>query len=859
MFFQNEWTKQIFSGFLAGTILICSSLGVAQDLGIVFTLGGTKGPEIQPSWWAARGVLDPEKDPANPSLVNVGQLKWITRQLHEELSTLLPAEANFFALNTVMPDAPKAFERLMPFDQNYANWQSGNQSAASLGQVKNCAVKFYDFLHSVSPAWLSDQLTRTGHPNDGRKYPWTVTDTDDQNKAAANIGQLKAVFALRLRESLDDDLLPDIFEHSLIKFVPAFAGKTLNDITWQPGDAAVSLKGTDANGQPNTTLTSTLVPNLNGSKNGVISASSLLAEHQPVGSVGGSFSVGGDGSANYSVPINIPKGTSGVEPQLALSYSSGAGNGALGVGFDISGFQRITRGATDRLKDGYTDPVDFDENDRFFLDGQLLIATHNASGAAATAADYGKAGTVYQTENNSFARIISHGQTGSGPSYWTVQTKAGLTIELGNCSTSCVSKGVLAGKGALVWNVNKVSDNVGNFYRVTYQLDNASSGPLDYRLAQVHYTGNANTAPYNEIHFQWEDRPDVATSYIQGVKVFNQKRLARIEIKSQGSTLYYYELGYTKNLANNASQLTTLTRCIDANNKMPPTRFNWAKEAALQTIPKKWWSSTKAEDNYPEWNSGESKLNGLYDLNGDGLLDRVAHYNYDGPDKSYGLWVSLNTGSGFAAATKWWSSTRTEDNYPEWISSGSKLNGFIDLNGDSLLDRVCHRKYGANGANGELGLWVSLNTGSGFAEATKWWGSTRPDDNFLEWNYGGSQINGFMDFNGDGLLDRMAHYNYDGPDKSYGLWVSLNTGSGFSAATKWWSSARAEDNYPEWISSGSKLNGFIDLNGDSLLDRVCHRKYGANGANGELGLWVSLNTGSSFAEATKWWGSDESR
>ena len=169
------------------------------------------------------------------------------------------------------------------------------------------------------------------------------------------------------------------------------------------------------------------------------SVASLLSQHQPIGSLGGSFSTGGDGSANYSIPIDIPKGTSGMEPSISIGYNSNGGNGALGVGFDLSGFQRITRGGTSRAKEGDkgVDPVDFDENDRFFFDGELLIAVKNEAGTALLASDYGKHGTEYRTENDSFARVYSWGQLGSGPAFWTVETKAGLRIELGNCATSC--------------------------------------------------------------------------------------------------------------------------------------------------------------------------------------------------------------------------------------------------------------------------------------------------------------------------------------------------------------------------------------------------------------------------------------
>ena len=42
------------------------------------------------------------------------------------------------------------------------------------------------------------------------------------------------------------------------------------------------------------------------------------------------------GTANLSYPIEIPAGRQGMQPNLALTYSSGGGNGWLGVGWDIS-------------------------------------------------------------------------------------------------------------------------------------------------------------------------------------------------------------------------------------------------------------------------------------------------------------------------------------------------------------------------------------------------------------------------------------------------------------------------------------------------------------------------------------------
>jgi hypothetical protein len=42
------------------------------------------------------------------------------------------------------------------------------------------------------------------------------------------------------------------------------------------------------------------------------------------------------GTGNFSVPIALPPGRNGLQPQLTLAYSSGSGNGPFGLGWALS-------------------------------------------------------------------------------------------------------------------------------------------------------------------------------------------------------------------------------------------------------------------------------------------------------------------------------------------------------------------------------------------------------------------------------------------------------------------------------------------------------------------------------------------
>ena len=304
----------------------------------------------------------------------------------------------------------------------------------------------------------------------------------------------------------------------------------------------------------------------------------ILGEHQPVGAVKGSLAVGGDGAATYSVPIEVPKGTAGMEPKLALAYSSAGGNGIAGVGWNVTGLQRITRGPSSVAKDGNYDPVDFDDSDRFFLDGERLVCVGGT---------YGLAGSEYRTEIDSFARITLRGTAGQPGQWWTVETKAGLIVTLGATADSRTA----VGQGILSWGVSRVADTVGNYYAVEYATDAVSGQPFDFvnpRVAAVRYTGNssAGLAPYCHVLFDYETRPDTARAYSTYAGTRMTTRLAKIRVLTDSYVNHSYVLSYTTSYQTGRSLLTAVAKRANDNPSLsiPATTFSYDTLAEGQPL-----------------------------------------------------------------------------------------------------------------------------------------------------------------------------------------------------------------------------------------------------------------------------------
>ncbi len=176
-------------------------------------------PQNYPAWWNQRGVIAPDGDhsvSANYEPVAIGQAKWMAKKALEEMNArLAPFGGAGFTVTDLFPEAPPRGEDGSPERAAYDAWVRANYDTLNLGQLKRIAKPFLTRLNRINYVGKPIPNTRA------RGYSWTLTTTDDDNYAPANLGQLKYAFCWDLanftpdpRLDADADGLPDAWETS---------------------------------------------------------------------------------------------------------------------------------------------------------------------------------------------------------------------------------------------------------------------------------------------------------------------------------------------------------------------------------------------------------------------------------------------------------------------------------------------------------------------------------------------------------------------------------------------------------------------------------------------------------------------
>ncbi|WP_158658031.1 RHS repeat-associated core domain-containing protein [Agarilytica rhodophyticola] len=290
-----------------------------------------------------------------------------------------------------------------------------------------------------------------------------------------------------------------------------------------------------------------------------------------VGAIAGNGGVSG-GQASYSMPVSLPPGRAGMQPSVAIQYSSQGGNSALGMGFSLSATSSIGRCGATIIHDGIRRAVTYDaSHDRLCFNGQRLLVENGVA--------YGRDGAVYRTELDSFSRITQHGDINGATTRFTVELKNGRIQFYG---ASADSRVVPAGAPVPQrWLLSREEDRTQNRNFIHYAYQDYGHGEV--LLQRIRYTGRGDTDGDRQVVFDYEERPDVTSSYQAGGLQAQTQRLRSLSTYYQQQTVKTLHFTYKSSVSSQRSLLAKVEECgynrDGARHCLAPTRFSWLDRA----------------------------------------------------------------------------------------------------------------------------------------------------------------------------------------------------------------------------------------------------------------------------------------
>ena len=516
------------------------------------------------------------------------------------------------------------------------------------------------------------------------------------------------------------------------------------------------------------------------------------------------------GTGSYAIPIQLPAGRNGFQPQLSLTYSSGSGNGPFGLGWALS-VPEIRR----RTSRGI--PLYDDHLDGFLLSGfeDLVRVSDDGSGV-----------TRYRSRTDSLTTRIEHHRGQSG-NHWQVMSADGSRSLYGLSSTQGSASPVIADPASpshiCCWKLAQVIDVFGNrieyFYDREANRHDAAHHWDQVYLSEIRYVDHGDPSDPTfllRVRFRYETRPDAMSEYRAGFEVRTTRRCTRIDVTTDQDTeilarSYHLEYldqqeGRTAELPPNQVSLLSHVRLegVDGETResWPPLEFRYARfdpqQRDLRPIV------------VPEMPPGAlgSRDYELIDLTGDGLpdvlqLNGVARY-----------WQNLGDGR--------FDPPRHMPSAPLGFRLGDSGVQLSDANGDGRVDLLV--------ATGAIAGYFPLQFRTFWDER-----SFRRHDAAPTFRLDDPDVR-FVDLDGDGITDairsgsRLEHY-FNDPRRG---WYKTRV-----------QERRSLDEFPNVQFSDPRVR-LADMTGDGLQDIVWihdgNIKYWPNLGHGNWGRCIDMRT-----------------
>jgi hypothetical protein len=331
------------------------------------------------------------------------------------------------------------------------------------------------------------------------------------------------------------------------------------------------------------------------------------------------------GDANVSYPIKIPAGRKGMQPQIALQYSSGGGNGWLGEGWNINipSVSIDTRWGVPTF-----DPIN--ESEIYSLGGEQLMYPKLSTGSDWMPNRHydvaGSLSSVYTTlprarivaatftprKQGSFAKIERLG-TSPNTYYWKVTNTDGSKNWYGGdaigikentiirktqnaLANNPDSPALVNGSEIVHWGLFMSEDVFGN--NVIYQYRNESptqftganenlNGGNIFHIKTIYYSGFKGTKGLYSIVFEEDTdvRNDVSINANLGVKQIEPYLLNKVVVKNNNAVVRSY--GFTYITGKFEKTLLDKVTEFDTNNtEFYSHKFDYYDDVSLQDIKK---------------------------------------------------------------------------------------------------------------------------------------------------------------------------------------------------------------------------------------------------------------------------------
>lgn len=527
------------------------------------------------------------------------------------------------------------------------------------------------------------------------------------------------------------------------------------------------------------------------------------------GSVSSAF-----GAYSNSVGISVP-GYYGMEPSIKLAYSSSAGNGLVGAGWNLGVSSYIERtSSTGRGVPKYN------SSDTFLLDGEELLSNTSLGG-------------THVTQYQNYMRI----KQDTVCNKWYIWDKSGTKSTYTSVSTTS--------KGTYLWALSEVEDTNGHKVYYYYYV-HGNSVYLDY----IKY--GYNNQYY--IEFYEEQRPDDQRTANGETFEYMYLRLKTIRIKVGSNIRSAYTLTYTTSPNTGCSLLTSVKQYgrdavvdtagnITSGTSYPAMTMSYMSGSEDFTIYTP--GSAQEGDNYQDLLKGDSDSdNGGVniipgDYNGDGISDFIAQQKGDWDDnflKTFRVYFGHTNGtftmvqpgnevSGDIYQDKLKADGATDDGGCNIITG--------DFDGDGRTDFMAQQKGTWCETDYDNTFAIYYSNGNGTFQRVKP-GSEVSGDKYQDALRGTGNYLITGDFNGDGLTDFIKQ-QYGPWDNEYvnSFQVYLNNGNGARTATFTVVEPGSQVQYDPYQDSlrgdGSADDGGSniytgDFNGDRMTDFIGQQK-----------------------------------